>query len=210
MNSLQNELMMSLLEIGAVHTNLDRPYLWASGWKSPVYCDNRRILSHPVVRERVGGALVEMVRERYPRADALVGVATGGIGIGAIAAHLSGLPFAYIRSQPKDHGLSNALEGDLARGTRVVVVEDLVSTGGSSLRAAERLREMGYEVLGMTAIFTYGFEVAVAAFREARIELSPLLDYEMLLSALRAAGRISAEGEVQLESWRRAPERYGS
>lgn len=174
-----------------------------------MYCDNRRILSHPALRSWVADSICQRVRSHYSNAAALVGVATGGIAIGALVADRMGLPFGYVRSSPKDHGLTNQVEGDLREGVPVVVVEDLISTGGSSLSAVAALQTLGYRVLGMVAIFSYGFPQAQEAFAKANVELHTLTDYPALLEYLKEQGELDGQQLAQLEQWRQDPAQWG-
>ena len=164
MKTLERLVAEKLLKIKAVKLQPANPFTWASGWKSPIYNDNRKTLSYPAVRTFIKLELARMVSEKYENADAIAGVATGAIAQGALVADLLGLPFVYIRSTPKDHGLENLIEGELRPGMKVVVIEDLISTGGSSLKAVEAIRQSGSEVVGMVACYTYGFDVAEKAF----------------------------------------------
>lgn len=198
-----------LLRINAVKLQPEEPFTWASGWKSPIYCDNRKTLSFPEVRKLLAKALAQGVRDRYPDADVVAGVATGAIAIGMLVAEELGLPFIYVRPKPKEHGLGNQVEGHLPENSRVVVIEDLISTGGSSLKAVEALRATGAEVLGMLAIFTYGFQLADDAFSSASCEVATLSNYERLADAALASGYIQAGQLGQLKRWREAPEQWG-
>ena len=194
-----------LLQISAVQIDAQNPFTWASGWKSPVYCDNRTLLAHPHVRDFVKSELANMILEHFPDADCIAGVATAGIPHGTLAADLLKLPFVYVRSKPKEHGRGNQIEGGLQTGWKVVVVEDLVSTGGSSLQAVEALRTAGAEVVGLCALFTYGFPVATQAFEEAGVPLKTISNYEALLEVAREHGRISEEELTILGRWRENP-----
>lgn len=209
MTSNQQKLLEQLQAIGSIHLNAERPYRWASGWLSPIYCDNRRILAHPTLRTFVAQQLSESVQAHFGMPDALVGVATGGIAIGALAAHELGLPFGYVRSKPKDHGLTNQVEGQLPKGMSVVVVEDLVSTGGSSLQVVRVLREQGYSVLGMVAIFTYGFPIAEASFQRFNVKMHSLVTYPLLLQYLKERNALPEETLAILSRWRETPETWG-
>ncbi len=198
-----------LLQISAVKIDAQNPFTWASGWKSPVYCDNRTLLAHPHVRDFVKSELANMVLEHFPDADCIAGVATAGIPHGMLAADLLKLPFVYVRSKPKEHGRGNQIEGGLQPGWKVVVVEDLVSTGGSSLQAVEALRATGAEVIGMCALFTYGFPVAQAAFEKAGVPLKTISNYAALLETALENGKVSADEMETLQVWREAPEVWG-
>lgn len=198
-----------LLQIQAVKVQPDQPFTWASGWKSPIYCDNRQILSHPHIRDFVKSELANAVLEHFGDAEAIAGVATAGIPHGALAADLLRLPFVYVRSAPKAHGMGNQIEGKLEPGAKVVVVEDLVSTGKSSLEAVAALRAAGAEVIGMCALFTYGFDKAAQAFAEADVPLVTISDYSALIDLLAAQNKISEQQTALLQSWRQAPDTWG-
>ncbi|MDL2230758.1 orotate phosphoribosyltransferase, partial [Alistipes sp. OttesenSCG-928-L06] len=169
MSSIEKEIAKSLLQIKAIKLNPASPFTWASGWNSPIYCDNRKTLSYPAVRKQVYEAFAQVISEKYPQADIIAGVATGAIAHGVLAAEAMGKPFIYVRSAPKSHGMTNQVEGEYTPGAKVVVIEDLVSTGGSSLNAVEALRDAGCEVLGMVAIFTYGFPKAEENFAQNNV-----------------------------------------
>lgn len=194
-----------LMQIKALQMNVQKPYTWASGWFSPVYCDNRKVLSFPYVRDFVKSELANMVLEHFPDADVIAGVATAGIAHGVMAADLLKLPFIYVRSKPKEHGMGNQIEGVLEPGQKVVIVEDLVSTGKSSLQVAEVLREQGAEVVGMCALFTYGFPVADEAFAKAGVPLHTISNYSALMEVAEEAGVIQADEKATLEQWRVDP-----
>jgi len=194
-----------LLQIKALQINLQKPYTWASGWHSPVYCDNRKVLSFPYVRDFVKSELANMILDKFPDADVVAGVATAGIAHGVMAADLLKLPFIYVRSKPKEHGMGNQIEGVLEKGQKVVVVEDLVSTGKSSLQVVDVLREQGAEVLGMCALFTYGFPVADEAFRKAGLPLYTISNYQALMEVCAAQKLIAPEQKDTLEQWRIDP-----
>ena len=193
MSTLKKIFAGKLLDIKAIKLQPEQPFTWASGWKSPFYCDNRKTLSYPSLRNFVKLELSRLVAEEYPEAEAIAGVATGAIAQGALVAEELSLPFAYVRPKPKDHGLTNLIEGELAAGAKVVVIEDLISTGGSSLKAVEALRQHGCEVIGMVASYTYGFPVAEEAFREAGVHLTTLTDYEAVVETALATGYIRPE-----------------
>lgn len=205
----QRFLVEQLRAIGSIHVNLLHPYQWASGWLSPMYCDNRRILAHPSLRGWVAKALGRTVQQYFPAVEALVGVATGGIAIGALAAQELGLPFGYVRASAKAHGLTNQVEGGLREGLPVVVIEDLISTGGSSLSAVEALRAAGFRVLGMVAIFSYDFPQAREAFSNSGVELHTLASYPVLLDYLKEQGELDGKQLAYLEQWRREPAQWG-
>lgn len=208
MNTLETIFAAKLLDVKAIKLQPDAPFTWASGWKSPFYCDNRKTLSFPTLRSFVKIELARLVMEQFPEANAVAGVATGAIAQGALVADELGLPFAYVRSKPKDHGLANLIEGELPAGAKVVVVEDLISTGGSSLKAVEALRNAGYVVVGMVASYTYGFEVAKQAFEEAKVQLLTLTNYEAVLEAALQTGYISKDQIPTLNEWRSNPSEW--
>jgi len=208
MNTLETIFAAKLLDVKAIKLQPDAPFTWASGWKSPFYCDNRKTLSFPTLRSFVKIELARLVMEHFPEADAVAGVATGAIAQGALVADELGLPFAYVRSKPKDHGLANLIEGELPVGAKVVVVEDLISTGGSSLKAVEALRNAGLEVVGMVASYTYGFDVAKQAFEDAKVQLLTLTNYEAVLEAALQTGYISKDQIPTLDEWRSNPSEW--
>lgn len=194
-----------LLQIQAVKINLDQPFIWASGWHSPIYCDNRKTLSFSHIRDYIKSELTNMVLDEFPEAEVVAGVATGGIPHGALAADLLRLPFVYVRAKAKDHGLGNQIEGVLKPGQKVVVVEDLVSTGKSSLEAVAALRAAGAEVVGMCALFTYGFPQADEAFKEAGVTLDTISNYQSLIGVAEQMQLIAPEQRASLEKWQAAP-----
>lgn len=203
------ETANNLLQIKAIKLSYSKPFQWASGWKSPIYCDNRKTLSYPEVRDRLRERMSGIVKKEYAEADVVAGVATGGIALGALVAQQLQLPFVYVRSSQKGHGLQNKVEGVLEPKQKVVVIEDLVSTGKSSLNAVDALRESEASVLGMISIFDYGFELAKQNFRDKNCKLYSLSDYEALLEVAVNNGSIEP-GEVEsLTSWRKAPEKWG-
>ena len=209
MNTLERLFAQKLLEVKAVRLQPEAPFTWASGWKSPIYCDNRKTLSFPALRSFVKVELTRLILENFPEAEAVAGVATGAIAQGALVADALGKPFAYVRSKPKDHGMENLIEGELPKGARVVVVEDLISTGGSSLKAVEALRRAGFEVVGMVASFTYGFPVAEQAFKEAGVKLLTLSNYEAILAEAVSTGYIKESDVEVLREWRKNPAEWG-
>ena len=209
MSQVENKVAEKLLSIKAVKVQPQDSFTWASGWKSPIYCDNRKTLSYPEIRSLIKNELAEIVRQKYANADVIAGVATGAIAQGALVAEVLGKPFVYVRSSPKDHGLENLIEGDLKAGQKVVVIEDLISTGGSSLKAVGALRNAGAEVLGMVAIFTYGFPVASEKFAEANVELTTLSNYNAVLQHLLDTKQIGNAEMETLKKWREAPEVWG-
>lgn len=198
-------LAEKLLQISAIKLQPNNPFIWASGWNSPIYTDNRKTLSYPDVRNFIKVEMARMILENFGEVQAIAGVATGAIAIGALVAETLGLPYCYVRSSPKDHGLENLIEGNLKPGTKVVVIEDLVSTGGSSLKAVEAIREAGCEVIGMTAIFTYEFPLAVKRFREANITLLTISNYSAMLEAALATDYIRPDDVETLKEWRKDP-----
>ncbi|GHE66662.1 MULTISPECIES: orotate phosphoribosyltransferase [Roseivirga] len=199
------KIASDLLAIEAIKLNIENPFTWSSGWKSPIYCDNRMSLSYPATRTFIKEKLADAARQYFPEVEAVAGVATAGIPQGALLADLLEVPFIYVRSKPKGHGMENLIEGKVDPGKKVVVVEDLVSTGGSSLKAAEALRSAGYEVLGMLAIFTYGFPLAEENFQKANITLHCLSNYSIMLEQAIEMGYINKEHLASLEEWRKAP-----
>jgi orotate phosphoribosyltransferase len=208
MKILQKLTAEKLLSVKAVKLQPSNPFTWASGWKSPIYCDNRKLMSYPIVRNFLKVQFARIILEKYPHAEAIAGVATGAIAPGALVADVLGLPFVYVRATPKDHGLENLIEGDLKPKQKVVVVEDLVSTGGSSLKAVEAIRRNGADVLGMVAIFTYGFPVAEEKMNEARVELTTLCNYEAILDEALATNYIDESELKTLQDWRRNPSEW--
>ena len=208
METTKRLFAQKLLEVEAVKLQPIEPFTWASGWKSPIYTDNRKTLSFPRLRSFVKLELCHLVQEHFPEAEAVAGVATGAIAQGALVAEELGLPYAYVRPKPKDHGMGNQVEGFLPKGAKVVVVEDLISTGGSSLKAVEALRQYGVEVVGMVASFTYGFPVAEEAFREAGVTLYTLSDYDHIISEAAKTGYIKEEELPVLAEWRKNPSEW--
>ncbi|MBR3373732.1 MAG: orotate phosphoribosyltransferase [Bacteroidaceae bacterium] len=205
MNNVATDFAAQLLEVKAVKVQPTEPFTWASGWKSPFYCDNRKTLSYPKLRTFVKNNLVELIKASFSDADAVAGVATGAIAQGALVADALGLPFCYVRSKAKDHGMGNLIEGTLPEGSKVVVVEDLISTGGSSLKAVEALRAAGFEVVGMVAAYTYGFPIAEQAFQKAGVRLLTLTNYEAVVSVAIESGYITADQQPTLNEWRKDP-----
>ncbi|MCE2733454.1 MAG: orotate phosphoribosyltransferase [Cyclobacteriaceae bacterium] len=194
-----------LLRIEAIKLNILKPFTWSSGWKSPIYCDNRLALSYPHVRTMVKEGLVNAIRHNFPAVQAIAGVATAGIPQGALVADALDIPFVYVRPKPKDHGMENLIEGKITKNQKVVVLEDLVSTGGSSLKATEALRDAGFDVIGMAAVFTYGFDVAEAQFKKANVPLVCLSDYQHLVDYALSTNTITDEQLTQLKAWRYDP-----
>ena len=205
MDSIKDLFAAKLLDIKAIKLQPTNPFTWASGWKSPFYCDNRKTLSYPSLRNFVKLELCHAIQEQFPEAEAVAGVATGAIAQGALVADELNLPFVYVRSKPIDHGLENLIEGELEAGTKVVVVEDLISTGGSSLKAVEALRKYGCEVVGMVASYTYGFQVAADAFSQANVKLVTLTDYEHVVKQAATIGYVKPEEVEVLNEWRKDP-----
>lgn len=205
MKKLEKIVAEKLLKIKAIKLQPSIPFTWASGWKSPIYCDNRKTLSYPELRNFIKIEIARLVREHYPEVDAIAGVATGAIAQGAMVAEELGLPFVYVRSAPKDHGLENLIEGDLRPNQKVLVIEDLISTGGSSLKAVEAIRKDGCEVIGMIAIFTYDFPVAKEMFKKANVELITLCNYQTILDVALASNYISESEMETLQEWRKNP-----
>lgn len=205
MSTVEKIFAEKLLKVKAIKLQPEQPFTWASGWKSPFYCDNRKTLAFPALRTFVKLQLSRIVAELYPEADAIAGVATGAIAQGTLVADELALPFAYVRSKPKDHGMANLIEGDLQPGMKVVVVEDLISTGGSSLKAVEALRQHGCEVLGMVAAYTYGFPVAEEAFAAAGVTLTTLTNYEAVVETALQTGYIEQSHVPMLAAWRKDP-----
>ena len=209
MNNSQIEVTNKLLEINTIKIQPENPFTWPSGWKAPIYCDNRKVLSYPEVRTFICKQFAEMVKELYPNAEVIAGVATGAIAHGVLVAEELGLPFVYVRSSPKGHGLENLIEGDLKANQKVVIIEDLVSTGMSSLKAADALLNYGAEVLGMLAIFSYNFPKASESFAEKNIKLDTLSNYNTLIELARQNNEITEEQLESLKKWREAPEVWG-
>ena len=205
MNNLETIFADRLLKVKAIKLQPTNPFTWASGWKSPFYCDNRKTLSYPSLRTFVKIELTRIIMENFPEADAIAGVATGAIAQGALVADALCLPFVYVRSKPKDHGLENLIEGELKPGMKVVVVEDLISTGGSSLKAVEAIRNNGCEVVGMVASYTYGFPVAEKAFKDAGVRLVTLTNYEAVVKVALETGYIQDDEVSMLHEWRKHP-----
>jgi orotate phosphoribosyltransferase len=203
--STPKQFAEKLLQIKALQISPSKPYVWASGWNSPVYCDNRKVLSFPYVRDFVKSELANMILEKFPDAEVIAGVATAGIAHGVMAADLLKLPFIYVRAKPKEHGMGNQIEGVLEKGQKVVVVEDLISTGKSSLQVVDVLREQGAEVLGMCALFTYGFPAADEAFAKAGLPLYTISDYNALMEVCEDQKLIAPDQKETLQQWRVDP-----
>jgi len=197
-----------LLQINAIKLNTQQPFTWASGWKSPIYCDNRRVLSFPYIREFIKSEMCNVIFDQFPNAQLLAGVATAGIAWGAMAADQLKLPYIYVRPKPKEHGLGNQVEGYYEKGQETVVIEDLVSTGKSSLDVVNVLKNAGLNVVGMVSIFTYGFPVAAEAFAAAGLEYRSLTNYTSLISLAVEKGIVSADQEDILLKWREDPAKW--
>jgi len=198
-----------LLQINAIKLNPRNPFSWASGWNSPIYCDNRITLSFPAVRNYIRDEFSKNIEKQFGKPDVIAGVATGAIGIGVLVAESLGLPFVYVRPEPKKHGRLNQVEGFLQKGQNVVVIEDLISTGNSSLLAVEALKEAGANVKGMAAIFSYGFEISTENFKNANVDLYTLSNYENLLPLAVSKKYITEEEELALQNWRKSPSTWG-
>lgn len=207
--SIDKKLAKALMDIKAVLLRPQEPFTWASGWHSPIYCDNRRILSHPELRAQVAQWLADKAMELYPEAEVVAGVATGAIAHGVLAADRMQKPFVYVRPKPKDHGTGSQIEGELVPGKKVVVIEDLISTGMSSLAAVKALRDAGAQVLGMVAIFTYGFDLAAQRFEEDKVRLDTLSNYSALVDVASETGYISSAAKTLLHEWRENPSEWG-
>lgn len=209
MKETKNQFAKMLMDIEAIKLQPKEPFTWASGWKSPIYTDNRKTLSFPRVRSFVKLELCHAIQEQFPETEAVAGVATGAIAQGALVADELGMPYCYVRPKPKDHGMGNQVEGQLPEGAKVVVVEDLISTGGSSLKAVDALRKAGFEVVGMVASFTYGFPVAEKAFAEAGVKLITLSNYDAVIEEAAKTGYIKEEEKQVLAEWRKDPSVWG-
>ncbi|WP_315815996.1 orotate phosphoribosyltransferase [Paraflavitalea speifideaquila] len=203
----QNEKAVAekLLQINAIKLNPGEPFTWASGWKSPIYCDNRKVLSFPYIRDFIKSEMCNVIFGQFPEADMLAGVATAGIAWGAMAADQLKLPYIYVRPKPKEHGLGNQIEGFYTSGQKVVVIEDLVSTGKSSLQVVDVLKSAGLEVIGMVSIFSYGFPVAAAALEKAAITYHSLTNYPVLIDLAIEKGLVSADQQTVLLNWSQDP-----
>ena len=209
MDNQKSTLAARLLDIKAIKLQPNNPFTWASGWKSPFYCDNRKTLSYADLRNYIKLRIVNAILENFADADVVAGVATGAIAQGALVADALNMPFVYVRPKPKDHGMQNLIEGDLQVGQKVVVVEDLISTGGSSLKAVEAIRQAGCEVVGMVASYTYGFPVAEKAFKEAKVPLVTLTDYDAVIETALKTGYIEEKDIPTLNEWRKDPAHWG-
>ena len=209
MSSTQIEVTKKLLNINTIKIQPANPFTWASGWQSPIYCDNRKTLSYPAIRTYIRDQFVDIIKEKYPEAEVIAGVATGAIAIGALVADVLGLPFIYVRAKPKGHGLENMIEGDLDNTKKVVMVEDLISTGISSLKATEAVRNYGADVIGMVAIFTYNFPIAQENFKKANVDLTTLSNYHVLIDTAVQIGEVTADQVDTLLKWRENPAEWG-
>ena len=209
METVEKAVAKALMDVKAVLLRPDAPFTWASGWKSPIYCDNRKLLSYPEIRENICRWMADIINEKYPDAEVIAGVATGAIAHGYLVAHILGKPFCYVRPKPKDHGTGSQIEGILESGSKVVIVEDLISTGMSSLAAKNALVNAGADVMGMVAIFSYNFNQARKAFEEANVELTTLSNYDALVDVACETGYISSEYIDVLKEWRYSPSTWG-
>ena len=198
-----------LLQIKAIKLQPSNPFIWASGWKSPIYCDNRKTLSYPQIRTFIRQQFASSITEKYGKPDVIAGVATGGIAIGALVAQELNLPFVYVRSEAKKHGLTNMIEGEIESGQTVVVIEDLISTGGSSLKAVSALKEKGCLVKGLVAIFSYGFDVAREAFENSNCDFFTLCNYDMLIKKALDGNYITEKDLDALKNWSKSPQTWG-
>lgn len=209
MEYLDQEIAESLLQIKAIKLQPTNYFTWASGWRSPIYCDNRKTLSYPAIRNEIKNGFVNIIKEQYGTPDAIAGVATGAIAIGILVAEAMNLPFVYVRPKPKEHGLGNMIEGEIPEGKKTVVIEDLISTGKSSLSAVKALRDANVNVLGMVAIFTYGFDLSVKNFKDDHVKLDTLSNYEVLIETALKSGYIKEADMETLSQWRKNPSDWG-
>lgn len=208
-SEIEKKIAAYLMQIKAIKLQPANPFTWASGWKSPIYCDNRKTLSYPEVRKYIRDSFVTVIKEKYPNVELIAGVATGAIAIGALVAEEMNLPFVYIRSEAKKHGMENLVEGETKPGQKAVIIEDLISTGGSSLKAFNAMKEAGCDILGMAAIFTYGFPTAQQNFEQAECKLVTLSNYHVLTDVAEKEGYISASEKETLATWRTSPDTWG-
>ncbi len=208
MDSISKTTAKNLLQIKAIKLQPANPFTWASGWKSPIYCDNRVTLSYPEIRNTIKSSFVKIISQNFPEAEIIAGVATGAIAHGVLVAEAMNLPFIYIRSSAKEHGMANLIEGKLDKNSKVVVIEDLISTGGSSLKAVDAVRNAGATVLGMVSIFTYGFKVAEENFQKSGCKLLTLSNYNDLIASASESGYIKPEDLETLKNWRKNPENW--
>ena len=209
MEAIEKAVAKSLLDIKAVMLRPENPFTWASGWKSPIYCDNRKVLSYPEIRENICKWMADIIRKNYPEVEVIAGVATGAIAHGYLVAHILGKPFCYVRPKPKDHGTGSQIEGLLEEGAKVVIVEDLISTGMSSLAAKNALVNAGADVLGMVAIFSYNFNQARKAFEDSDVELTTLSNYDTLIEVATEIGYVKESEKEVLKEWRISPSTWG-
>ena len=209
MEAIEKAVAKSLLDIKAVMLRPENPFTWASGWKSPIYCDNRKVLSYPEIRESICQWMADIIKKNYPEVEVIAGVATGAIAHGYLVAHILGKPFCYVRPKPKDHGTGSQIEGLLEEGAKVVIVEDLISTGMSSLAAKNALVNAGADVLGMVAIFSYNFNQARKAFEDSNVELTTLSNYDTLIEVATEIGYVKESDKEVLKEWRIAPSTWG-
>ena len=209
MEAIEKAVAKSLLDIKAVMLRPENPFTWASGWKSPIYCDNRKVLSYPEIRENICRWMADIIKKNYPEVEVIAGVATGAIAHGYLVAHILGKPFCYVRPKPKDHGTGSQIEGLLEEGAKVVIVEDLISTGMSSLAAKNALVNAGADVLGMVAIFSYNFNQARKAFEDSNVELTTLSNYDTLIEVATEIGYVKESDKEVLKEWRIAPSTWG-
>lgn len=210
MESIEKIIARQLLEISAVRLNVEQPFVWTSGWRSPIYCDNRKILSYPKARKLIYESLAQLIAQHFPETEVIAGIATGAIAHGVLTAEVMEKPFIYIRPAPKTHGLSNIIEGDIKAGARVVLIEDLISTGGSSLQAVETVRKAGAEVLGLVAIFSYNFISTRRNFENAGCEVYTLTNYLTMIEEARQCNYIKDSDMETLECWRKSPDQWGN
>ena len=209
MEAIEKAVAKSLLDIKAVMLRPENPFTWASGWKSPIYCDNRKVLSYPEIRESICQWMADIIRKNYPDVEVIAGVATGAIAHGYLVAHILGKPFCYVRPKPKDHGTGSQIEGLLEAGAKVVIVEDLISTGMSSLAAKNALVNADADVLGMVAIFSYNFNQARKAFEDSNVELTTLSNYDTLIEVATEIGYVKESEKEVLKEWRISPSTWG-
>ena len=209
MEAIEKAVAKSLLDIKAVMLRPENPFTWASGWKSPIYCDNRKVLSYPEIRENICRWMADIIRKNYPEVEVIAGVATGAIAHGYLVANILGKPFCYVRPKPKDHGTGSQIEGLLEEGAKVVIVEDLISTGMSSLAAKNALVNAGADVLGMVAIFSYNFNQARKAFEDSNVELTTLSNYDTLIEVATEIGYVKESEKEVLKEWRISPSTWG-
>lgn len=210
MEAIEKAVAKSLLDIKAVMLRPENPFTWASGWKSPIYCDNRKVLSYPEIRENICKWMADIIRKNYPEVEVIAGVATGAIAHGYLVAHILGKPFCYVRPKPKDHGTGSQIEGLLEEGAKVVIVEDLISTGMSSLAAKNALVNAGADILGMVAIFSYNFNQARKAFEDSNVELTTLSNYDTLIEVATEIGYVKESDKEVLKEWRISPSTWGN